>query len=115
MKNRSFPWRFRFALAGIVSTWRSEKSFRTQTVLGAGAVAILLARRPAPIWWAVFLLVIAAVLAAELLNTALERVVDRLHPETHPEIAAAKDCAAGAVLVLSLAALGILAALLCEG
>ena len=42
--------------------------------------------------------------AAELLNTALEHLADRLHPEQHPTIQAAKDCAAAAVLVASLAA-----------
>jgi undecaprenol kinase len=51
-------------------------------------------------------------LAAELLNTALERVIDHLHPESHPSIKIAKDCAAGAVLVLSLAAVAVFVALL---
>jgi undecaprenol kinase len=35
---------------------------------------------------------------------ALECVVDHLHPETAPEIKLAKDIAAGAVLVASVAA-----------
>lgn len=112
MKNKSFLNRFRFAWAGICTGWRQEKSFRTQVVLGAGAIGTLVSLRPPAIWWAVFLLVIGAVLAAELINTALELVVDRLHPETHPMIRKAKDCAAGAVLILSFAALGIFAALL---
>ena len=61
--------------------------------------------------WALFLLSIGGVLTAELMNTALECIVDRLHPETHPVIARAKDCAAGAVLVMSLVSIGVLAAL----
>ena len=113
MKNRPFHQRLFYALSGLRCAWR-EHSFRTQVVLGLGAIAVLLYFRPAPIWWAVFALVIAAVLAAEMFNTALEHVVDRLHPETHPVIAKAKDCAAGAVLLLSLGALAILAAFLFE-
>ena len=35
---------------------------------------------------------------------------DHLHPEQHPKIKAVKDCAAGAVLVASVAALGVAAA-----
>jgi diacylglycerol kinase (ATP) len=112
MKNRPFYIRLRYAWTGIKSAWRTESSFRAQCVLGMGAAAVLLVLKPEPLWWAIFAVIIAAVLAAELFNTALERVIDRLHPEIHPLIALAKDCAAGAVLVLSLGALGVLAALL---
>ena len=45
------------------------------------------------------------VLVAELLNSALETLADHLHPEQHPEVGAAKDIAAGAVLVASAVAL----------
>src|SRR5262249_25472529 len=114
MKNLPFRERFGFAWRGIRMAWRSETSFRTQVVMGAGAIAVLLTLKPQPLWWALFFVIIAAVLAAELINTALEHVVDRLHPETHPLIALAKDCAAGAVLVLSFAALAVLGALLWE-
>ena len=44
---------------------------------------------------------IGLVLAAELLNTALERALDGLHPEWADFVRMAKDCGAGAVLVLS--------------
>ena len=82
--------------------------------MGLGAFGLLVILRPVPVWWALFLLVIGAVLAIELINTALESLIDRLHPEIHPMIARAKDCAAGAVLILSLSAVGILFALLYE-
>jgi len=70
--------------------------------------------RPAPLWWALVALAVAVVLAAELANTALERLADRLHPEKHPEIKVAKDCMAAAVLVASLGALAVAAALAWE-
>lgn len=66
------------------------------------------------IWWGIFILLISAILAAELFNTALEHVIDRLHPEIHPTIALAKDCAAGAVLVLSIASVVIFVTFLTE-
>ena len=47
---------------------------------------------------------VALVLAAELFNTALEHLVDGLHPEEAGFVRVAKDCAAAAVLVLSVAA-----------
>lgn len=50
-------------------------------------------------------LAIALVWAAELVNTAAERLVDLVSPERLPLAKAAKDTAAGAVLVLAAFAL----------
>ena len=112
MKNKPFFQRLRFALNGIKSAWNTESSFRTQIFLGVGMLIFMSFLRPAPVWWALIILTMAGVLAGELINTALEHIVDRLHPKQHPLIAKAKDCAAGAVLVLSLASLGIFILLL---
>lgn len=112
MKNNSFFDRLSFAGRGIQVGWQAERSFRIQIVLAAVALGFLAIIRPDALWWAVFVLIIGAVLAAELFNTALEFLIDRVHPDLHPMIANAKDCAAGAVLLLSLAAIGILGALL---
>jgi diacylglycerol kinase (ATP) len=69
-------------------------------------LAVLAWRRPAPVWWALLIMNCGAVLGAELMNTALEQALDHLHPGIHPAIKRAKDSAAAAVLVLSLAAVG---------
>ena len=114
MKNLPFIARLRFALAGIAHAARSESSFRTHLLAAAATFGALLYLRPAPIWWAVVVLIIAAVLAAELFNTALEQLADRLHPERHPQIKSAKDCGAAAVLICSIGALLVAAALLVE-
>jgi diacylglycerol kinase (ATP) len=111
MKNRSFSERLGFAVKGIRAAWSSESSFRIQTGGAVASIVLLLVLRPAPMWWAIVFLTSSSVLAAELVNTALESVVDRLHPEVDPAIGRAKDCAAGAVLVLSLASLGVAGAL----
>ncbi len=112
MKNQPFHRRIRFALNGFRTAFKSESSFRTQCFFAAGALLLLVVLRAKPIWWGLVLITISVVLAAELFNTALEFVIDRLHPEQHPAIAMAKDCAAGAVLVLSFASLGLVGALL---
>lgn len=105
MKNRSLHERIGFAVEGWRTGWRREKSFRMQVVMGGVALLALIALRPAPVWWALILLVVALILAFELINAALEGVVDHLHPDIHPEIKAIKDMAAGAVLLLSVASL----------
>ena len=57
------------------------------------------------LWFVLLALAMGLVLTAELLNTALEAVVDLVSPEEHPLAKQAKDVAAAAVLVASLAAL----------
>ncbi|MES2096254.1 MAG: diacylglycerol kinase [Pseudomonadota bacterium] len=107
MKNRPFHERVGFAIEGWRTGWRREKSFRTQVTMAGVALFALIVLRPAPIWWALIVLVVALILALELINAALEGVVDHLHPDIHPEIQAIKDMAAGAVLLLSLTSLVI--------
>ena len=114
MKNRPFPERLRFALAGIAYALRTERSFRTHALAAVAAFAALIWLRPAPVWWALVALTTVAVLAAELFNTALEQLADRLHPDPHPQIRVAKDCGAAAVLVLSVGAVVVAAALLVD-
>ena len=49
--------------------------------------------------------VIGAVLALEAVNTAIERLADAVSEDYHPLIGAAKDLAAGAVLMMAIAAI----------
>ncbi len=100
-----------FALAGLAHGLRAEKSVRFEAVVLVLVVAVLAIFRPEPIWWAAVALASAGVLAAELLNTAIETLADHLCPEIHPRIRVVKDCAAAAVFVSVLGALGVAAAL----
>jgi undecaprenol kinase len=112
MKGQSFFKRLGWAMKGVLATFRTEASFRTQLVFGLAAFILLLLLRPHAYWWALVAVTTGGVLATELINTALEAVVDHLHPSEHPMIGRAKDCASGAVLIMSLASLGVVGALL---
>lgn len=105
MKNKSFFDRLKFALLGLKAAWFSENSFRSQIVLAGLALTTLIILKAKLFWWIIFILAIGSVLAAELINTSLEYILDALHPTHHPQIGKAKDCAAGAVLVLSFSSL----------
>lgn len=59
--------------------------------------------RPAPLWCALFILCVGNVMALELFNSALESLCDFTTEQKHPKIKIAKDCAAGAVLLSSIA------------
>ena len=109
-KNRPFRERLGFALNGIGHAIRNERSFRVQLLATGFVIIVLLVLRPTPLWCAVLLLATAGVLVTELLNSALEHLADRLHPESDPDIAVAKDCAAGAVLIASIFAVAAFAA-----
>ena len=109
MKNQPFLRRLGFAVGGLAAAL-GESSFKIQLVAVAAVLAALVWLRPAPFWWALVALAVALVLAAELANTAIERLADRLHPEQHAEIRLVKDCMAAAVLIASLGALAVAAA-----
>lgn len=114
MKNRGFRARLGFAVEGWRTGWASEKSFRTQSCVAGLALAALLVLRPAPIWGALVAITCALVLALELLNSAMEAAIDLLHPGLHPAVKAAKDMLAGAVLLISVAALVVAGAMVVE-
>lgn len=103
-----------FALNGIAVAFRMESSFRLQCLAALMVLIVLAWSKPAMLWWALLLLNCGLVLAAELFNTALEHLIDHLHPGLHPSIKIAKDCAAGAVLILSMSAVCIFVAFLFE-
>ena len=52
--------------------------------------------------WVLLLLTCSAVLVSEAVNTAIEKLADKVSPEKDPLIKAAKDCAAGAVLIAAI-------------
>lgn len=104
MKNRPFAERLGFALAGWRVVFMRERSFRSQISVGALALVTSLALQVDLLSIALLIFSIGLVLALELVNSALEYLADHLHPTLATEIGHAKDAAAGAVLVASIAA-----------
>nr|WP_183402536.1 diacylglycerol kinase family protein [Hymenobacter luteus] len=98
---------FGYAFRGVWASLRTEvhlwfHAAATVVVVGLGLYCGL-AR-----WeWVAVALAVGAVWCAELVNTAIEAVVNLVSPEYHPLAGRAKDVAAGAVLVMALAALAV--------
>ena len=107
LKNQTLLARMANALAGLGHAVASERSLRFQLLVFTLMLVVLAIVRPGALWTALVLLASGAVLAAELFNTALEALSDLLHPAQHPQIKIVKDCAAAAVLIASLAAVGV--------
>lgn len=112
MKGQPFNKRLVFALQGIYLAFRREQSIRLHGLAAIGVMAVLLFTQSSAVWWVLGMLTIGLVLVAELFNAALETLADYLHPEQHPEIGAAKDIAAGAVLIAAIAAVLVAVAFL---
>ena len=106
-KNQPFHRRLRFALTGLAHALRTEQSLKAQTLVFILVIAAMLWLRPGALWWALVMLASAGVFAAELVNTAIEHLADHLHPDVHPQIGVVKDCAAAAVLITVLGAMGV--------
>ncbi|MCT7952611.1 diacylglycerol kinase family protein [Ancylothrix sp. C2] len=97
---------FKYAWAGLVYAFRTQRNFRIHVLLGSVAIGLGFFLQRSHVEMAVIGLTIGAVLAMELINTALESVVDLAVQQSYHELAKiAKDCAAGAVLVSAFAAI----------
>ncbi|WP_372662916.1 diacylglycerol kinase family protein [Cohnella sp.] len=90
---------FRHAFDGIKGALRRERHMRFH--FAAAIVVVILAAwlQVGRMEWLWLLAAITGVWVSELLNTAIERAVDLATTEVHPLAKAAKDTAAGAVLV----------------
>ncbi|CAH1214082.1 Undecaprenol kinase [Paenibacillus plantiphilus] len=100
---RSAGW----ALSGIGHALRTQRHMRFHVMMAVLVIAAGLWFRISGLEWVIVLLTAALVIAAELFNTAIESIVDLASPGQHPLAKAAKDIAAGAVLVLAFAAVVI--------
>ncbi len=95
---------FGFAAAGLWHMLRTQRNFQIQLGCAAAAIAGAFYLQLAAAEWALLILTITGVLVLEILNTVIESVVDLVSPDYHPLAKIAKDTAAGAVLLASLAA-----------
>lgn len=103
---------FRFAGAGLLYLMRTQRSARIELAIAAAVLVLAWWLGLSNLEWAILVLTIALVLILEGLNTALEFAVDLSSPQRHPHAKAAKDLAAGMVLVAALASVAVGLALL---
>lgn len=94
---------FHYALGGLAYIVRTQGNFRIEAGFGIAAIVLAAWLGFSPTEWAVLATVIALVLILEGLNTSLEIAVDLASPELHPKAKAAKDVAAGMVLIAAVA------------
>lgn len=110
---RRFAWKvasnllmsFKYAWAGVSYAFATQRNFRIHTVITSLVVITAFLLHVNSLEMSILALTCSLVLVLELLNTAIESVVDLTVKQTYHKLAKiAKDCAAGAVLISSIAA-----------
>ena len=96
---------FGYAIEGIGHLIRTQRNFRIHLLASAAVAAAGLGLGVGATEWAILAVTVAVVLVAEALNTGVELAVTLASPGLRPEAKAAKDVAAGAVLMAAIAAL----------
>jgi len=91
-----------FAIEGLKTAVSSERNMRIHLRVALFVILAAVCFRIKLLEWALIIFAIGMVLVAELVNTAIERTIDLSHATYHPLAKAAKDIAAGAVLIAAL-------------
>lgn len=82
-----------------------ERNFRIELVVLTLCVILGLYFAISPVEWALCVVCFGLVLGGEAVNTAIEAFVDLVSPEYNELAGIAKDCAAGATYLFSIASL----------
>lgn len=95
---------FRFAWRGIVEFQGTQPNARIHLVATIAVVAMAFLLGVSRGEWALLVMAMGLVWTAEALNSAVELLGDRITPAPDELVGRAKDIAAGAVLLASIAA-----------
>lgn len=96
---------FACAFKGIRLFIFSQTNAKIQLVAGLAAITAGLILDISMIEWLIIAICIGSVLCAEAINTAIEMLVNLVQPSYNEQAGKIKDMSAGAVLLMSIAAL----------
>lgn len=98
-KTRNLGESFLCALAGIAYAFKTQRNIKIHFFAATIVIMLSYILRLSTFEIVQVLLTITIVLVAEMINTAIESVVDMCTTDYHPLAKAAKNVAAGAVLI----------------
>jgi diacylglycerol kinase len=101
---QSLAMSFRHAFEGVDFVIRSERNARIHLLVACLVILLGLWLGLDRVSWALIGTAIAMVFVGEMVNTVVELTIDLIMPEQHHLAKYAKDVAAGAILVSSIAA-----------
>ena len=109
MSRARFIESFGYAFSGIAQAFREGRNFKVQLAFACAAIVLGFVFSVDPVEWAAIFICIGVVLGGECVNTSIEAIVDLVSPGYHELAKRAKDCAAGAVLLCSIASVFVAA------
>lgn len=95
---------FKHAVRGVVHVFKTEQSFRLQSIAAMFAIAMALLLEVGKLEFVLILLLSVAVMTLELVNSVFERLIDAFKPRIHPIVRDVKDIMAGTVFLAALSA-----------
>ena len=107
-----FKRNLRWAASGIIYALKTQPNMRFHLAAAAAVILVSCMLKLTADQWLDIIFAIALVWTAELLNTAVEAAVNLVTTDYHPLAKAAKDAAAGAVLIAAVNALAVAAVIL---
>lgn len=102
MKSKKLVDSFNYAISGIINTVRTERNMKIELVIALAVLISCLCFDISKIECLVIFITIVMVIFAELINTAIESTIDITTNHYHPLAKAAKNAAAGGVLVTAI-------------
>ncbi|MCR8613195.1 MAG: diacylglycerol kinase family protein [Mycoplasma sp.] len=96
--------KFYYASKGIWITVREEKSLWTDIIFAIIVIALGIWLKIDRIEWSIIIISISLVMGFEILNTSIEALVDMISFQYNLKVKKIKDIAAGATLLVSIAA-----------
>lgn len=93
---------FRYALAGIVSAFKTEPNLKFHFLAGLIVIIIAILLNISREDWIIIIFLIGFIITVELTNTAIEAVVNAFTDKEHPGAKLSKDISAGAVLIAAI-------------
>lgn len=103
-KNKTFFTAFRHALDGVIKAFKTERNLRIDYVIGLFVLICSLFFDFTKTEFACLCLTIGFVIFAEMINSTVEYIVDLITDKYDDRAKAAKDIAAGGVLIASVVA-----------
>lgn len=104
VKTKKLVNSFKYAFVGILTSFRKERNMKIHFLIMLLVIIAGIWLKISQLEWFMCIIWFSAVIAGELFNTAIETTVNIAMPYRNPKAKAAKDIAAGAVLVLAIGA-----------
>ncbi len=99
MKVKELIDSFNYAVSGIMTAMKLEKSLRIHYIAAIAVISLSTLFNLTRVEFMILLLTVVLVVVLEMINTAIEKTIDMITREYHPLARVIKDVSAGAVLI----------------